>query len=123
MHRLSPVTAETLGQQVEREAGKTIGFYSIVTFLLASIVIALSCLLLVLNQFSDDIEKQIKDNDGIALLLHNELQAYVLAVLDSKSGVDGGGKQLVNSPGALVLKERMQQFATNNRRLFSDADR
>jgi hypothetical protein len=120
---VAPVTAETLGQQVEREAGKTIGFYSIVTFLLASIVIALSCLLLVLNQFSDDIEKQIKDNDGIALLLHNELQAYVLAVLDSKSGVDGGGKQLVNSPGALVLKEHMQQFATNNRRLFSDADR
>ncbi len=75
-----------------------------------------------LNQF-DDIEKQIKDNDGIALLLHNELQAYVLAVLDSKSGVDGGGEQLVNSPGALVLKEHMQQFATNNRRLFSDADR
>jgi hypothetical protein len=117
---VAPVTAETLHKDNIREAAKALRLYRWITLISCVIVVVLSVIFLTMTRLSNDIAQLVKDNDAAALVLHNELQGYILDVSDSRSAVPGGQNLLVNSTTSLELKERLQTFARNNRQLYSD---
>jgi hypothetical protein len=123
-HGLRPVVAETAGEEARRGARRAIRLYTYGAVTLTIVVLALSCMLFVGNQISGDIANIVKANDAEALTLHNQLIAH-RAAIDAAvdSGNDGGLVALQNSQPALQIKESLQNFATNNRQLFSDVSR
>jgi hypothetical protein len=125
---VSPVVPETLGARALRGSRKAIRYYSFAAAVLTVLVLSLSCLLFVVAQASDDIEKTVKENDRIALSLHNQLQAHAIMILDAKAKKDAGERDaallaLQNAQPALLIKEQLQTFATNNRQLYADVTR
>jgi hypothetical protein len=112
---ISPVTAETLSPAARLKATRVLWIYSASALLLAILVIALSCVMLILNQFSDDIDAKTKENDDLALSIHDELQAFVLEVIGSSEGRELASDHFVNSAPALELKKHLQAFAINTR--------
>jgi hypothetical protein len=123
-HSLSPVVAETAGDEARRGARRAIRIYTYCAVTLTVVVLSLSCMLFVGNQISGDIGNIVKANDAEALTLHNQLLAH-RAAIDAAvdSGNDGALVALQNSQPALQIKEELQAFATNNRQLFSDVSR
>ncbi|MGF6853988.1 hypothetical protein [Paraburkholderia sp. CI3] len=117
---VAPATAETLDPCNRPEAKRALRCYSHLTAAMTVIVILLSSALLTMTRLSDEITKIVKENDDTARTLHNELQGYILAMGDSKTGNPGGHNLLVNAPSSLELKEHLQSFARNNRQLYSD---
>lgn len=120
---VSPVTRETLNRQAPAMAQRSMWTYGCITAVIAVLVIALSCLMLVFNQFATDIDKQVESNDKLALLIHDETQAFVLQVWDSREDVHDSEHaidHLVNSQMARELKENIQKFAVSMRQIYSD---
>ncbi len=98
-------------------------WYGGVTTFIALLVIALSCLMLIFNQFAADIDKQVESNDKLALSIHDETQAFILQVWDSREDVNDKEHaidHLVDSQNARELKENVQKFAISMRQLYSD---
>lgn len=122
-HAVTPVVAETAGDDARRGARRAIRIYTRSAIALTVLVVLLSCVLFVVNQISTDIAVVVKDNDAAALSLHNQLQSHAVAITEAKvKGIDAV-IALQNSQPALQIKQELQQFATNNRQLFADVTR
>ncbi|MEM5406260.1 hypothetical protein [Paraburkholderia unamae] len=117
---VAPVTVETLDPRNQIKLKHALKIYGRLTAAMAVIVILLSSSLLTITRLSDEITKIVNENDTAARTLHDELQGYVLAMLDSKSAMPGMHNLLVNGPSSVELKEHLQAFARNNRQLYSD---
>ncbi|MEM5387778.1 hypothetical protein VSR68_29880 [Paraburkholderia phymatum] len=117
---VSPVTRETLTRRAPAMAQKSMWWYGCIAAFIAVLVIALSCLMLIFNQFTTDIDKQVESNDKLALLIHDETQAFILQVWDSRE--EHASDHLVNSQMARELKANIQKFAISMRQLYSDID-
>ncbi|SEJ90923.1 hypothetical protein [Paraburkholderia diazotrophica] len=117
---VAPVTAESIKEENKRAATREVTLYQQRTISLAVVVVLLSVALLTMNRLSDEIANLVKENDATALVIHNELQGYILTIDDSKLAAPGGHNLLVNSPASIELKEHLQKFARNNRQLYSD---
>lgn len=123
-HAVTPVVAETAGDEARRGARRAIRIYTHSAIALTLLVVSLSCLLFVANQVSTDIAAVVKANDAAALTLHNQLQAHAVAIADADKKKDALAIiALQNSQPALQIKEALQSFATNNRQLFADVSR
>ncbi|SAK46347.1 hypothetical protein AWB79_01109 [Caballeronia hypogeia] len=120
---VSPITAETAGEEARIGARKAIKVYARASYLLAFVVVSLSCLLFMVDQISGDVTKVVAQNDAAALNMHNLLQAYRQDILEAKDKGEGAVAQLQNSQPALEIKQLLQQFATNNRQLYADVKR
>ncbi|MGF6535961.1 hypothetical protein P3T20_006779 [Paraburkholderia sp. GAS206C] len=144
-----PVEAATAGPNAHRGARKAIRMYSYFTIPLTLVVIALSCLLYIANQLSQDVTRLVAANDIEAMRLHNELESHATSIIEAKQKGERDLRELVdsptpidsvaaldvkqrndnelrmisNSPTALQIKDTLQQFAINNRELFSDVRR
>jgi hypothetical protein len=120
---VSPVTRETLNRRAPAMAQRSMWFYGCITAFVSLFVIALSCLMLIFNQFAADIDKHVESNDKLALSIHDETQAFILQVWDSREDVhdnEHASDHLVNSQMARELKENIQKFAISLRQLYSD---
>jgi hypothetical protein len=121
---VAPAIAETLGEKARRGARRAIRLYTWGGVFLTIIVLGLSALLFVVQGISSDISTVVGTNDAAALTLHNRLQAYTASIDEAN---DKGTLQAIelvqNSPAATEIKEQMQQFAKNNRQLYSDVSR
>ncbi|KXV12816.1 hypothetical protein CR51_06320 [Caballeronia megalochromosomata] len=123
-HAVTPVVAETVGDEARRGARRAIRIYTHSAIALTLLVVSLSCLLFVANQVSTDIATVVRENDAAALTLHNQLQAHAVAIADADQKKDAAAViALQNSQPALQIKEELQSFATNNRQLFADVSR
>jgi hypothetical protein len=123
-HALSPVVAETAGDEARRGARIAIRIYTRAAMFLTVVVISLSCLLFVVNQISSDIANYVKENDATALTMHNQLIAHEAAIADASNKNDYGALlALQNSQPALQIKEELQKFAMNNRQLYANISR
>lgn len=129
-HAVAPVVAETVGADARKGARLAIRNYSWSALGLTCLLLALSCLMFVVREISDDMHVQIEKNDPIALNLHNQLQAYAAALnranISATSKGDSSGnelEQIQNSPEAVAIKDTLQTFASNNRQLYSDIER
>jgi hypothetical protein len=122
-HAVTPVVAETAGDEARRGARRAIRIYTHSAIALTLLVVSLSCLLFVANQVSTDIATVVKANDAAALTLHNQLQAHAVAIADADKKDSAAVVALQNSQPALQIKEELQRFATNNRQLFADVSR
>jgi hypothetical protein len=124
---VSPVIAETVGDTARSGARKAIRSYTRAAIVLTISASLLSCLLFVVAQASQDISSVVKENDAAALDLHNELQAHAVLIFDTekKGGVESDAAILAlqNSQPALIIKQQLQKFATNNRQLYADVRR
>ncbi len=113
---LSPVVAETSGDEARRGACRAIQIYTRAAFYLTLAVVSLSCVLFIADQISTDIALYVKENDTAALTLHNQLQAHGAAIDEAIKKKDADDLlALQNSQLALQIKEELQKFATNNR--------
>ncbi|ACC75947.1 hypothetical protein PPMP20_17925 [Paraburkholderia phymatum] len=122
---VSPVTRETLSRRAPTMAQRSMWRYGCIAAFIAVLVIALSCLMLIFNQFTADIDKQVESNDKLALSIHDETQAFILQVWDSRESLNDkehASDHLVNSQMARELKENIQKFAISMRQLYSDID-
>ncbi len=121
---VAPVAAETASSEARQGARIAIRNYSIAALVLTFAVLLVSCLMFIIKQISDDISEVIKRNDPLAVSMHNQLQIYAAAIdkANETATVDAL-VQMQNSPDAVVIKESLQTFATNNRQLFSDVTR
>ncbi|SAL02619.1 hypothetical protein AWB80_08400 [Caballeronia pedi] len=123
-HAVTPVVAETAGDEARQGARRAIRIYTHSAIALTLLVVSLSCLLFVANQVSTDIATVVKQNDAAALTLHNQLQAHAVAIAEASAKKDAVALiALQNSQPALQIKEELQSFATNNRQLFADVSR
>ncbi|WP_368622174.1 hypothetical protein [Paraburkholderia sp. BR13444] len=123
-HAVAPVVGETVGAQARKGARRATRNYSISAAALTLFVLVLSCLLFAIRQISDDIQDGIQKNDPIALMMHNQLQAYAAALTKANEHPSGDVlAQMQNSPEAVAIKDTLQKFATNNRQLYSDIER
>ncbi|MBC8752205.1 hypothetical protein [Paraburkholderia podalyriae] len=121
---VAPVVGETVGDEARKGARKAIRNYSFSAAALTLLVLALSCLLFAIKEISDDIKVGIQSNDPIALMMHNQLQAYDAAIKKANENPTHDAlAQVQNSPEADAIKETLQKFATNNRQLYSDIQR
>ena len=118
---IAPVAGETVGTEARKGARIAIRNYSFSAVALTFFVLALSCLLFVIKQISEDIKVGIQSNDPIALMMHNQLQAYDAAITKANENPTRDVlAQMQNSPEADAIKDTLQKFATNNRQLYSD---
>jgi hypothetical protein len=118
---VAPVVGETVGAEARKGARIAIRNYSAYAIALTFFVLALSCLLFVIKQISEDIKVEIETNDPIALMMHNQLQAYDAAITKAnETPTRDVLAQMQNSPEADAIKDTLQKFATNNRQLYSD---
>ncbi|EEA03951.1 hypothetical protein BH160DRAFT_0634 [Burkholderia sp. H160] len=121
---VAPVVGETVGAEARKGARKAIRNYSFSAAALTLLVLALSCLLFAIKEISDDIKVGIQSNDPIALMMHNQMQAYDAAIRKANENPTHDAlAQVQNSPEADAIKETLQKFATNNRQLYSDIQR
>lgn len=121
---IAPAVAETVGVEARRGARRSIRIYTWSGCILTVCVLILSCLLFVVKGISTDISGVVEKNDGAALSLHNELQAYTGSIEEAnRNGSDQAIELLQNSQAALELKDQLQKFATNNRQLYADVTR
>ncbi|TXC81045.1 hypothetical protein [Paraburkholderia azotifigens] len=121
---IEPVSGETVGADARKGARIAIRNYSVSAAALTFFVLVLSCLLFVIKQISEDVHDGIQKNDPIALIMHNQLQAYSAALAKANEHPSPDVlSQMQNSPEAVAIKETLQKFATNNRQLYSDIDR
>ncbi|MDR6475103.1 hypothetical protein J2778_002597 [Paraburkholderia graminis] len=121
---VAPVAGETVGAEARKGARKAIRRYSLSAATLTLLVLGLSCLLFAIKQISDDIKVGIQSNDPIALIMHNQLQAYDAAIKKANENLTHDAlAQVQNSPEADAIKETLQKFTTNNRQLYSDIQR
>ena len=115
------VIAETVGETARSGARKAIRTYTRAAIILTISASLLSCLLFVVAQASQDISNVVKENDA-ALDLHNQLQVHAVMIFDAEK--KGGAESeavilaLQNSQPALIIKQQLQKFATNNRQLY-----
>lgn len=118
---VAPVAGETVGSEARKGARIAIRNYSVYAVALTFFVLVLSCLLFVIKQISEDIRSGIQGNDPIALMMHNQLQAYDAAITKANENPTRDVlAQMQNSPEADAIKDTLQKFATNNRQLYSD---
>jgi hypothetical protein len=121
---IDPVSGETVGAEARSGARIAIRNYSVSAAALTFFVLVLSCLLFVIKQISDDVQDGILKNDPMALVMHNQLQAYSAAIAKANDHASADVlSQMQNSPEAVAIKETLQKFATNNRQLYSDIER
>jgi hypothetical protein len=83
-HIVLPVRAETTGDEARRGARRAIKIYSYFTIPLTVTVIALSCVLFIANQLSDEVSSLVKSNDIGAMQLHNELESHEASIIEAK---------------------------------------
>ncbi|MBP0590232.1 hypothetical protein J8I87_11010 [Paraburkholderia sp. LEh10] len=123
-HAVAPVVGETVGEEARKGARRSIKNYSVSAAALTFFVLVLSCLLFVIKEISDDVKDVIQKNDPIALMMHNQLQAYAAALTKANgNSSEDVLAQMQNSPEAVAIKDTLQKFATNNRQLYSDIQR
>jgi hypothetical protein len=79
-----PAEPATTGAAARDGARKAIRMYSYFTIPLTIVVIALSCLLYIANQLSQDVTKLVAANDVEAMRLHNELESHAASIIEAQ---------------------------------------